>query len=62
MLRRVRSSWPFDILDVLFFVGLLIVTGFLAQRDVVLAGVVFGGTLMAYAFIAALPPRTKGDT
>lgn len=57
MLRRARAAWPFDALDLLFFAGLGIVTLALASRDIVIAGVVLGAVLMAYAFLAALPPR-----
>lgn len=60
MLRRVRAAWPFDTLDLMFFGGLGILTLSIAVRDLVLAGIVLGVVLMAYAFIAALPPRSAG--
>lgn len=57
LLRRVRLSWPFDWLDLIALVGLLLVGGSLALVWLPLAGIVVGVLLILYAFMAALPPR-----
>lgn len=60
MLRRVRASSPFDALDIVALIGLLILGASLVMVWLPLAGVVVGSIIMVYAFMAALPPRTPG--
>lgn len=57
MLRRVRASWPFDWLDAIALIGLLLLGGSIALVWPPLAGAVVGVVLIVYAFLAALPPR-----
>ena len=59
-LRRVRASWPFDVLDLVALLGLLLVGASLALIWLPLAGIVVGALLIVYAFMAALPPRQPG--
>jgi hypothetical protein len=56
-MQRFRASWPFDFLDFIALVGLLLLGGALALVWVPLAGIVVGSLLIVYAFVAALPPR-----
>lgn len=56
-MRRARASWPFDVLDLVALLGLLMVGGSLALVWLPLAGIVVGGLLMGWSFLAALPPR-----
>lgn len=58
MMQRFRASWPFDFLDAIALLGLLLIGGSLAIIWLPLAGVVMGSLLLVYAFVAALPPRT----
>lgn len=58
MLRRVRAAWPFDTLDLLALVGLVMLGLSLALVWVPLAGVVVGSLVIVYAVMAAMPPRT----
>jgi hypothetical protein len=56
-MRRVRASWPLDLLDVIALVGLLLVGFGLYVVWEPLAAVVVGVLLIVYAFYAAIPPR-----
>jgi hypothetical protein len=60
-MRRFRESWPFDLLDVVALLGLLILGYSLALIWVPLAGIVVGSLLIVYAFVAALPPRRPSE-
>jgi hypothetical protein len=56
-MRRVRASWPFDWLDLIALLGLLLVGASLYLVWPPLAGVVVGVMLIVYAFYAAIPTR-----
>lgn len=57
MLRRVRASWPFDILDLLSLAGLLLLAYGCSLLHPALPWIVTGVLVMVYAFLAALPAR-----
>lgn len=59
MLTRARASWPFDLMDLAFLAGILLLGGGLWLIWVPLALIVTGIVVMAWAFIAALPPRVQ---
>lgn len=61
MLSRARAAWPFDVMDLLFIAGALLVGGGLWLIWVPLALVVVGIILMVWAFISALPARTERE-
>ena len=61
LLRRARAAWPFDWLDLIALMGLLLVGGSVALVWLPLAGVVVGSALLLYAILAALPPRPGGQ-
>jgi hypothetical protein len=57
--RRFRAAWPLDTIDILVFVGWLLLGGSIALVWVPLAGVVMGALLLVFAFVAGLPTRTQ---
>jgi hypothetical protein len=62
MLRRVRAAWPFDILDALALVGLVLLAYGCSLVNPALPWIVTGVLIMAYALIAALPARPGGES
>jgi hypothetical protein len=58
MLTRARLAWPFDLMDLAFLAGVLLLGIGLWLVWEPLALVVTGIVLMVWAFVAALPPRS----
>jgi hypothetical protein len=56
--RRFRAGWPFDLLDLIAVLGLVLLGASLALVWLPLAGVVVGVLLIVYALVAALPARS----
>lgn len=62
MMRRVRAAWPFDILDALALVGLVLIAYGCSLLSAALPWIVTGVLIMVYAIVAALPARPGGES
>ena len=61
-MRRIRAAWPFDILDALALVGLVLLAYGCSLVTPPLPWIVTGSLLLIYAFVAALPARPGGES